>query len=172
MTIHTVTIPILLILILLTGCDDRATQIAREAADRQAQQNTMMAELNKEVAHGSQQLVAADANARTEMMGVHRDLQAERVRLDTGRNELESDRRQLASQRRTESLLVPIFQALGGIFLVALLLWFCRQVLASDNNAQADELLQDLLVTELMNHDRLPLLPVSEPRQPKPLRNH
>ena len=55
-------IPSILVLILTSGCDDeRATQIAREAADRQAQQNTAMAELNKEVASGTRQLVEADA---------------------------------------------------------------------------------------------------------------
>src|SRR3954454_5541449 len=85
------------------GCDDKATQIAREAADRQAQQNTEMAQLNKEVASGSHQLVEADAKARTEIVGVHHDLQDERTRLDTGRRELESKRREIAGQRRTES---------------------------------------------------------------------
>ena len=63
------------------GCDKKATQIAREAADRQAQQNTAMAQLNKEVASGSHQLVEADAQARQEIVGVHHDLQAERTRL-------------------------------------------------------------------------------------------
>ena len=90
------------------GCDDRATQIAREAADRQAQQNTEMAELNKEVASGTHQLVEADAKARTEIVGVHHDLQAERTRLDTSWSELESERREIAGQRRTESMLVPV----------------------------------------------------------------
>jgi len=75
---------ILAILILIGGCDDRVTQISREAADRQAQQNTAMAELSKEVASGTQRLVGADAQARKEIVGVHRDLQAERMRLDTG----------------------------------------------------------------------------------------
>src|SRR4051812_16251423 len=80
------------------GCDDNATQIAREAADRQAKQNTEMAQLTKEVASGSHQLVEADARARTEMVGVHHDIQAERSRLDTSRSELESERREIAGQ--------------------------------------------------------------------------
>jgi hypothetical protein len=46
---------------MLTGCeDDRVAQIAREAADRQAQQNTQMAELQKEVVSGTKSLVDAD----------------------------------------------------------------------------------------------------------------
>ena len=72
------------LVILTSGCDDRATQIAREAANRQAQQNTAMADLNKEVASGTHQLVEADAQTRKEIVGVHHELQAERTRLDTG----------------------------------------------------------------------------------------
>src|SRR4051812_28760879 len=89
-----------------SGCDDRATQIAREAANRQAQQNTAMSELNKEVAAGTRELVAADSQARKEIVGVHHELQAERTQLDTGWDALENERRQIADERRTESMLV------------------------------------------------------------------
>ena len=84
-------------------------EIAREAANRQAQQNTEMANLHQEVASGTHQLVEADAQARKEIVGVHHELQAERKTLDTGWNELEQQRRQIAGQRRTESMLVPVF---------------------------------------------------------------
>lgn len=47
--------PILILLVMTNGCDDRVTQVAREAADRQAQQNTAMANLNQEVAAGTRQ---------------------------------------------------------------------------------------------------------------------
>ena len=92
-----IAIPWIAALILMSGCDERAAQIAREAADRQAQQNTAMAELNKEVAGGTRRLVEADAQARKEIVGVHRDLQAERTRLDTGWDDV---RRRAASDRR------------------------------------------------------------------------
>src|SRR5690349_21327105 len=94
--------------VVILGCDDRVAQIAREAADRQAQQNTEMARLNKEVAAGSQELVEADARARKDIVGVHHDLQTERANLDTSRTELESERREIASRRRTESMLVSL----------------------------------------------------------------
>src|SRR4051812_34754372 len=111
-------------LILISGCDARVAQLAREAADRQAQQNTEMAQLNKEVASGSHQLVEADAKARQEIIGVHHDLQAERARLDTSLSELESERREIAGQRRTESMLVSLSSAIGGVSLVVALLGF------------------------------------------------
>src|SRR5438477_5771466 len=86
-------------LIATSSCtDERVTQVAREAADRQAQQNTEMAQVNKEVAAGSHQLVEADSKARQEIVGVHRDLQAERSRLEAGWTELQANRKELASK--------------------------------------------------------------------------
>lgn len=108
----------MLITVLTTGCtDERVTEIAREAANRQAQQNVAMAELNKEVASGTKRFVEADAQSRKEIASVHRELQAERTRLDTGWNDLEAERKNIASQRRSESLLVPIAQSASGVLL-------------------------------------------------------
>src|SRR5690349_11586225 len=84
----------------VVGCDERATSIAREAADRQAQQNTAMADVNREVATGTHRLVEADSQARKELVGVQRELQAERQRLDTSWGSLEDERREIARQRR------------------------------------------------------------------------
>ncbi len=138
----------ILILILTTGCgDERVTEIAREAADRQAQQNSAMAQLNQEVAGGTHQLVESDAQARKEIIGVHHELQAERKTLDTGWNELEQERRQIAGQRRTESMLVPI----TGILLVIVLLGFCWYALAASHRGDGtDAQLNELLVREIL----------------------
>jgi hypothetical protein len=137
--------------ILISGCDDRATQIAHEAANRQAQQSTAMADLNKEVASGAHQLVAADAQARKEIVGVHHELQAERTRLDSGWNSLEEERRQIAGRRRTESLLVPVVQAGGLLALVLVLLGFCWSAIASCRNSDhSDAQLNEILVCELL----------------------
>jgi hypothetical protein len=148
-------VPILIgrivLVILISGCDDRATQIAREAANRQAQQNTAMADLNKEVAGGTHQLVEADAQARKEILGVHHELQAERTRLDTGWNSLEQERRQIASQRRTESILVPVIEAGGLLALVIALLGFCWYALVSCRNSHdTDAQLNELLIHEFL----------------------
>jgi hypothetical protein len=145
---------ILIPLGMINGCDDRATRIAIDAADRQAQQNTAMAELNKEVATGTHKLVEADAQARKEIVGVHRDLQAERTRLDTSWNTLEEERRQIASQRRTESLLVPAIQAAGLLALVALVLGFSWYALvrAQDGITSASEV-TDLLIGEILTDE-------------------
>jgi len=154
-------IPWILMLIVISGCDDRATQIAREAADRQAQQNTEMAQLNKEVTSDTHQLVEADAQARKEIVGVHHELQAERTRLDTGWDTLEQEWRRIAGQRRTESMLVPI----AGILLLIVLLGFCWYALvASRRGDDTDAQLNELLIQEIAP-DEPPLLSIGQKPQ-------
>jgi hypothetical protein len=145
-------LPILLPLLATGSCsDDRAVQISREAADRQAQQNTAMVNLQKEVASGSSKLVEADAQARKEIVGVHHDLQSERTRLDTSWKDLENERRQIAGQRRTESMLVSVCELLDGISLVLVLLGFCWYALvATRRGDETDALLNQLLVQEML----------------------
>lgn len=153
--------------IVAIGCDDRATNVAREAANRQAQQNRTMAGLNKEVASGTHRLVEADAQARKEIVAVHRDLQAERTRLDTGWNRLESERQRIASQRRTESMLGPLATLLGGLLLVVVLLGFCWYAVgAAHANENHDSELNRLLVRDLMDGESLLL---AAGRRPPPM---
>lgn len=142
-------------LILASGCDDRATQIAREAANRQAQQNTAMAKLNTEVASGAHQLLEADSESRKGFVEVHRDLQAERRQLDAGWNSLEAERKQIAGQRRTESAWVPIAQASGACALTIAVLGYCWYALSSSSGSEpSDALLNVLLVDELLSAER------------------
>jgi hypothetical protein len=150
-------IPMLIILLisLLSGCDEQSARTAREAANRQAQQNTAMADLNKEVAGGTRQLIESDAHARLEMIGVHRDLQDERRRLDTNWKSLEQERQNIASRRQTESLLVPIAQSAGLVGVVIVLLGFCwNLVVAARCSNATDSQLNELLIGEVL-HDQL-----------------
>lgn len=145
--------------ILMSGCDDSATEISREAANRQAQQNTAMAELNKEVTRGTQRLVEADSQTRKEIVGVHHELQAERTRLDTRWEALEQERRQIAGERRTESMLVPI----SGLLLATIVLGFCWYALAAVRHDDGnDAQLNELLIHEILP-DETPLLTSSQP---------
>jgi hypothetical protein len=149
------------------GCgDELTTRIAREAADRQAQQNTAMAELNKQVATGTRDLVSADAQARTDVLRVHHDLQAERMRLDSGWSSLEEERRQLAMDRRTQSILAPFGTIVATVILVTLVLGFCWYALVAirrDDGGHAE--LNELLLAELLPEQRTQLTgePLSRP---------
>lgn len=136
--------------LMMTGCDDRATRIAREAADRQAQQNTAMADLQKEIAGGTHQLVASDADARQKILDVHHELQAERLRLDTGWSTLENERRSIASRRQAESLLVPFLTIVGGAVLAALTLGFCWYALYTACASDTDSTVNEILISEVV----------------------
>lgn len=155
------------LLILSQGCSDQAAKVALDAADRQAQQNTAMAELNKEVAIGTHQLVEADAQARKDMVTVHHDLQQERSRLDAGWSELNGERHTIAGERKTESLFVSAATLAGSVLLVVLLLGFCRHILAAaqQDGASTAEL-QELLVNEVLSNSVSPPLLHGFPLKP------
>jgi hypothetical protein len=148
-TIQTTTFPIALV-ILIAGCDDRVTKVAREAADRQAQQNTAMADLNKQVATGSRQLVDADAQARKAFVVVHHDLQSERSQLSNSWNSLESERRSLAGQRQTDSWLASMTTVIAGTLITVMLLGFCWLVLSSAQRDPPRAELSELIVSEVL----------------------
>lgn len=97
------------------GCDNRATQIAIDAADRQAEQNQELARLDRE-----------HAAARRELVELHQQVQSERQTLSESWQNLHGKQQAVIEERRTESLvrtLVPVLLAvvLGGVaaFLVS-----------------------------------------------------
>jgi hypothetical protein len=140
---------------MLVGCEDDDTHkqvaiIATQAADRQAQQNTEMAQLNREVAEGTRRMVEADAEARKEIVSVHQELQAERATLTTGFDKLEVERKEIAQQRRTESMLVPAAKLIGSTCVVIAVLVFCISVIHGRRHDDAIEAeLNNLLIQEL-----------------------
>jgi hypothetical protein len=71
----------LVALLTICGCDNREAEIAREAANRQAEQNQTMATLQQEVVIGTRRLAENDAQARKQALKVHQDLQIERFRM-------------------------------------------------------------------------------------------
>jgi hypothetical protein len=147
-------IPWIASFVLISGCDDRVTQVAIDGANRQAQQNTAMAELNRNVADGTRGLVMADAQARKEIIAVHLKLQEERIRLDTGWNALQQEKREIAGERRTESMLVAVTKAVGGLALVFLLLGFSwYAVAAARSGDDTDARLNELLICEILSED-------------------
>lgn len=63
---------LLAILPTIAGCRGDVVEIAREAADRQASQNTEMIRLNREVAAGTERLVEADAQSLRSLLLAYR----------------------------------------------------------------------------------------------------
>ena len=160
----------LLSFILVAGCADRdrhkeVAEVAKQAAERQAQQNTELARLNREVAEGTRRLVQADAVARKEMIVVHQDIQAERTLLNDGFEKLEGERQQMAQQRRTESLLVPAMKTIGVAIVATTVVLFCLLLLTRFRSTDAaDAELNELLINDpVSEHPRLLTEPHIEP---------
>ena len=133
---------LVLLLMMATGCNDDSAEVARvaqQALRQQAEQNQEMARLNREVAKSTQRLVEADAEARQEVLAAQRDLQAQQTVVNEQRDALEDERRDIAGQRHTESLLAPILATLGAgllcllpVGVACLLLWHVNQSEAPD----------------------------------------
>ena len=133
-------------LALLGGCasDERVVTVAREAADRQAQQSDHLAET-----------VRAETQAHQEMARLQRDMQAHQAEIGRQRDALEAERREIAQQRRTESLLAPMMESFGLLLAVALVLGFCWSLLIGlhregepEHTAVANELLLQELILQ------------------------
>ena len=104
-----------------TGCgspDERVVNVATQAAERQARQNEQMARLQEEVAAGTRQLVAADAQTRKEWVELARDTQKSLAEVGEQRDALESERRSLAAARQREPLITKAIEQLGWIIVL------------------------------------------------------
>jgi hypothetical protein len=143
----------LIALVAMTGCNDEATNIAREASNRQAAQNRQMAELQQEVTRGTHELVKSDAAAREKILAVHRDLQQERQQLGESWNDLESERQQVDRRRRSDSVWQALVTIILGSLVVAAFFRFLWQLLAHGNQPL------DAEITELLVEHLLPDMP-------------
>ena len=161
-------IPMLLAVaaILVTGCNEdgnensRVAKVAVEAAERQAEQNREMSRVNRETAEGAKRLVEADAQARKELTEMQHDLQAEQAEVGEQRDQLETERKEIAGQRRTESMLGPILKGCAAAAVIAVTIGYCWSLLFSlRRHDDADQILGELLVDELLSEKPVLLPP-------------
>jgi hypothetical protein len=139
-----------IVLMMSSGCGDRSADVAREAANRQADQNLVIAKVQSDAATALSGMAREQARARQQALIVHKGLQAERAQLAGGWNELEAERRSIAGARRTESFLAALTTG-GGSALVGLLaLSFAWLVMFGlSRRDDSAELASELLVAEL-----------------------
>lgn len=138
-----------ILIVLMSGCEtesDRIARLATQAADRQAAQNEELTKLNREVAAGTKRLVEQDAAARKELASLQRDIQSERTQLSGGWNDLESQRRQIAKHRRTESAVAAAFRGTAAVAVALLCLAFSVIVV----NSATSDLDTDAALCEVM----------------------
>jgi hypothetical protein len=100
--------------VFLAGCGDdgRVVQVAREAADRQAEQNRQIAHQNHQIAETTHELVAADADSRRELVALQQGLQTQQAQVARQRDVLEGERREIARKQFWDSALGPAIESL------------------------------------------------------------
>jgi len=153
-----------LAVVLVTGCTDneKVARVAMQAADRQAEQNKEMARVNRKVAEGTKRLVEADAEARKDVLAAQKDLQGQASEVGRQRDQLETERREIAKHRVRESMLGPIIANMGPLLICALVLVFCGLLIYSLRTDRGDD---DGVVAEVLIEE----LASAEPRLLPPL---
>jgi TolA-binding protein len=145
---------ILLTCFAFLGCDgnERVAQVAIDAAEQQAKQNERMAQNNHK------------------LLDMQHDLQAEQAQVGNHRDQLEDERRDIASQRLTESRLGPILKSCAAAALSIVTIGFCWYLLYGLKSEDADQLLGELLIEDFVtdNPTLLPHLTTSKPIDPEP----
>lgn len=110
-----------LTLLLLAGCADSPLSPSdweREVLRRQAEHERVVLESSQSVAQGSERLVAADTQARQELIALQQELRADQAQLRDQHTTLEVERKNLALARQRDYLL-------AGAITAAVLLLAC-----------------------------------------------
>jgi hypothetical protein len=105
----------------ISGCSNegRLADLAEQVTHEQAVQNQRMADSTQAVAKGSQQLVAADAQARKELITLQHALREDQAQIGQQLTVLEAERKDVARQRLYDS---AIGNGLGALGLVCVAL--------------------------------------------------
>ena len=134
---------LVLITLSLVGCDEdeELAELAKEANRQQAKQNEEIAKVNREVAAASKHVVQASAEATDKVLTMEKQLQDHR-------HEVETERQELAQERKSDSLLGTFLVTVAGLVAVCLplvLAWYLLHALQS----QGEPAVSELLIEEL-----------------------
>ena len=147
------------------GCsDERLVRHAEQSVATQQQQNIWQARQSEIVAKQSEalavatrELVAHDAQARSELLTAEREVRQEAAKLD-------DERRDLTDARSRESLVVATLQTVGGIALCLVPLvivgYVLRELQRPDSGA---ELVNEYLLMEVIEQPQLKLTAKERP---------
>lgn len=189
-TVRAVMIAALLMLLTTIGCgpapdlrDQRLADLAKHSNEQQARQNEAMAkqsqavvEESQKLAEAAQQLVQSDAKARTDMIAAQERLSSQldqqRAAVDTGRDQLEQERKQITAQRYRDPVVAASIQTVGLILAALFPLFVCVYVLKQMSRSEPDDgAVAELLVSEL-TAERPLLLPAPALRTAPALEHH
>lgn len=154
-----------LALAIASGCspppDERLVVVAERSAERQKEQNELLArqseaviQENQRIAEAARELVAKDAEARQEMVRAQRELQgalqSEQSGIDEQRAMLDQERREIAKQRLRDPVIAETIRSIGTLIVCLVPLIVAAYALSRMGQAQPEsEELAELLVREL-----------------------
>ena len=155
-------LPLILITLLL-GCDEdkQVSQVATEAAERQAAQNREIAYQNRQISETTQALVAADAQSRKELIALQQRLEAQQAEVAKGHDLLEAERKEFAIQRHRDPIIaaaITSFAILLACLMPVVLAW---HLLRATHDETVDPELTEVLIAELVAEQ--PLSPLALP---------
>jgi len=161
--------------LIMNGCsspagDQRLIDLSRDAIEQQQKQNDVIARQSERVVdetekltEAARDLVGQDAQARRELVEaqqvINNDLHSERARIDRQREDLEKDRRSLASARVRDPVIAESIQVVGILLACLCPLLLAAYLLRSlRSDTTDDQAVAELLVCEL-TADQPQLLP-------------
>ncbi len=136
--------------LLITGCDEegeRLAEYAQQSTAEQAKQNRSTAELARDATENQRRMVESVEQSRQDLVGLQETL-------DGQRTAAEAERRELADARNRDSLLVPVLSSVGLLLVTALPLVLCWYLLhglqkeSTDDNAVNQLLIQELVAEQ------------------------
>ena len=172
----------------MIGCkdDERLAEMARNATQRQAEQNEEMIRLNREVTQSHQRLIEADAESRQEVLQVQHELierdeqgrqqlnalqrdtqsgiQRERSSLDRQQEELDKQRREISKQRNRDPIVAATITSLGVTLacLAPIALAICLLRTTHHRHEPTDTELAELLLQEMASDKPVLLGPLDQ----------
>jgi outer membrane murein-binding lipoprotein Lpp len=144
---------------MLSGCssEGRLADLAEQVTHEQAAQNQRMADSTQAVAKGSQELVAADSQARNDLINLQRALRDDQAQIGKQLTTLEVERKDLARQRRYDSAIGNGLIALGLVCAALAPLLLAAVSLVGLWRAPTPEEEGNILIEELLENDTQPL---------------
>ncbi|MEO8137085.1 MAG: hypothetical protein ABI831_24295, partial [Betaproteobacteria bacterium] len=142
-----------LLILLLAGCEtenERSTRIAERMAEQQSQQNQAMARQGEQLVRATQALVEADSTSRAQLVAIQKDLQQERGKIAGEWEELDDQRRQIASLRTWDSALAVAVEGLAALLTAGIPLALCWSVMRDVKQDPSIDALNEVLVLDLV----------------------
>lgn len=166
------------VVLIVAGCesrDERLVSFAERSVESQQRQNEIIGRHSEQVvlesralAEAAKEVVAADAQARLELISAQREMsqgwQAELSGVNRQRDELERERRTIADQRFRDPMIAAAVQTIGLLLVCLLPLVVAAYALRQLNQPVDDGgQLGDLLMEELATGEPMLLTPPKRP---------